>query len=44
MTSLTEAAQAIDIEFIRSIGWLLNDTVIYGVVLLALIFLGESRT
>ncbi len=43
MTSITEAAQAIDIEVIKSIGWLLNDTIIYGMVLLALTFLGESR-
>ncbi len=43
MTSITEAAQSIDIEAVKAAGWILNDAIIYGFLLLAMTFLGENR-
>ncbi len=43
MTSITEFVQSVDIELIKTIGMFLNDSIIYGIVLLALVFLGEKE-
>jgi len=43
MTSITEFVQSVDIELIKTIGLFLNDSVIYGIVLLILVILGEQN-
>jgi membrane-associated phospholipid phosphatase len=43
MASITEFVQSVDIELIKTIGLFLNDSIIYGIVLLALVFLGERE-
>jgi membrane-associated phospholipid phosphatase len=43
MISITELVQSIDIEIIKSIGWILNDSLLYGLVLIGLILAGERR-
>ncbi len=43
MTSITEFVQSVDIELIKTIGMFLNDSVVYGILLLVLVFLGERK-
>jgi membrane-associated phospholipid phosphatase len=41
--SITEISQSLDFEILKTIGWLLNDAIIYGLVLIVLLFVGERR-
>jgi len=41
--SITEISQSLDFEILKTVGWLLNDAIIYGLVLIALLFVGEKR-
>jgi len=43
MASITEVVQSVDIELIKAIGLFLNDSIIYGIVLLVLVILGEKE-
>ena len=41
--SITEICQSLDFEILKSIGWLINDAIAYGLILIALLLIGEKR-